>query len=169
MDDKRAFIYEHHLCFGCLRKGHITKECKWRHTCSMCSRRHPTCLQIEGKINPNETTTTDTGAMGEHTNEETHIVNSHALTRHASATSSIVPVLVSSTGAPEQEILTYALLDTQSDSTYVLPRCRLQYMMSLEAYRVFLVALLAPWRGQVLGKQQCFMESSTGSAICFFF
>lgn len=118
--DKKAFIYEHHLCFGCLRKGHITKECKRRHICSLCSRRHPTCLHIEGKIKPDKMTPTDPGATGEHTNEETHIVNSHALTRHASATSSIVPVLVSSTGASGQEILTYALLDTQSDSMFIL-------------------------------------------------
>ncbi|GAA6104104.1 uncharacterized protein LOC108183667 [Tachysurus ichikawai] len=25
-DDKRLFIRENHLCFGCLRKGHITKD-----------------------------------------------------------------------------------------------------------------------------------------------
>ncbi|KAK0138994.1 hypothetical protein N1851_024470 [Merluccius polli] len=120
IDDKRAFVYEHHLCFGCLRKGHITKECKRRHTCSTCGRRHPTCLHIEGGIKPNETTPRYPGVVREHINEETHKVNSHALTRHASATSSIVPVLVSSTAAPEKEILTYALLDTQSDSTFIL-------------------------------------------------
>lgn len=45
---------------------------------------------------------------------------SHALTKHASATSSIIPVLVSSTMDPQREILTYALLDTQSDSTFML-------------------------------------------------
>lgn len=51
---------------------------------------------------------------------EVHKVMSHALTQHASATSSIVPVFVSSTTEPRREILTYALLDTQSDSTFIL-------------------------------------------------
>lgn len=28
MDEKRAFIHEHRLCFGCLQKGHVAKYCK---------------------------------------------------------------------------------------------------------------------------------------------
>ncbi|XP_063052707.1 uncharacterized protein LOC134447256 [Engraulis encrasicolus] len=120
MDDKRAFIHEYHLCFGCLRKGHITKDCKRRHICSTCGRRHPTCLHMDRQATPNESIPADPGATGGHSTEETHIVNSHALTRHASATSSIVPVLVSSTAVPGKEILTYALLDTQSDSSFIL-------------------------------------------------
>lgn len=28
MGDKRAFIHQYHLCFGCLRKGHVTKDCR---------------------------------------------------------------------------------------------------------------------------------------------
>lgn len=52
--------------------------------------------------------------------QEVHKVNSHTVIREASATSSIVPVYLSSVNEPEKEILTYALLDTQSDSTFVL-------------------------------------------------
>ncbi|KAJ8409951.1 hypothetical protein AAFF_G00209920 [Aldrovandia affinis] len=40
--------------------------------------------------------------------------------QRASATSSIVPVLMSSSEEPQREVLTYALLDTQSDSTFIL-------------------------------------------------
>lgn len=46
-------------------------------------------------------------------------VNSHALIHAASDTSSIVPVFLSSEKEPKKEILTYALLDTQSYSTAV--------------------------------------------------
>lgn len=28
IEDKKAFIHENHLCFGCLRKGHISRACK---------------------------------------------------------------------------------------------------------------------------------------------
>ncbi len=45
--DKRAFIHQNHLCFGCLRKGHVTKDCRTRHICGICGRRHPTCLHEE--------------------------------------------------------------------------------------------------------------------------
>lgn len=34
-EDKKAFICENRLSFGCLRKGHMTKDCKRRHTCNM--------------------------------------------------------------------------------------------------------------------------------------
>ncbi|XP_021324883.3 uncharacterized protein [Danio rerio] len=120
MDEKKSFIHENHLCFGCLRKGHNTKDCRRRHTCNTCGRRHPTCLHIEMDRNPLESTSKDSKATGGHSSKEIHKVMVHALTQHVSATSSIVPVLVSSTTNPQKEILTYALLDTQSDSTIVL-------------------------------------------------
>ncbi len=44
MDDKRSFIRENYICFGCLRKGHISKDCKIRHICGTCGLRYPTCL-----------------------------------------------------------------------------------------------------------------------------
>nr|XP_033951031.1 uncharacterized protein LOC117455577 [Pseudochaenichthys georgianus]XP_033951039.1 uncharacterized protein LOC117455577 [Pseudochaenichthys georgianus] len=119
-DEKKTLIHENNLCFGCLGKGHISKDCKRRHTCSTCSRRHPTCLHIETDKRPAETSGKYSAATGEHTSKEIHKVMSHALTQHTSATSSIVPVLVSSTMDPDREILTYALLDTQSDSTFIL-------------------------------------------------
>ena len=45
---------------------------------------------------------------------------SHTSTQRASATSSILLVFVSSVQEPHREILTYAILDTQSESTIVL-------------------------------------------------
>ncbi|KAJ8388711.1 hypothetical protein AAFF_G00131200 [Aldrovandia affinis] len=119
MEDKKAFIHENHLCFGCLRKGHSSKDCKRRHTCGTCNRRHPTCLHEERDKRPVEapekhSTPTDNSASQEIK------VTSHTVMQRASATSSIVPVLMSSAEEPQREVLTYALLDTQSDSTFIL-------------------------------------------------
>ncbi|KAJ8015422.1 hypothetical protein DPEC_G00025950 [Dallia pectoralis] len=50
LKDKKAFIQENNLCFGCLKKGHHSKDCKSRHSCGICSRRHPTCLH-EDRVN----------------------------------------------------------------------------------------------------------------------
>ncbi len=51
--------------------------------------------------------------------QEVHKVTAHALKQSSSATSSIVPV-ISTVEEPEREVLTYALLDKQSDSTFIL-------------------------------------------------
>ncbi|XP_067265626.1 uncharacterized protein [Chanodichthys erythropterus] len=98
----------------------MIKDCKRRHTCNICSRRHPTCLHDDRKQRPVEATTNSSTSTENHASLEMHNVVSHASTQHASATSSIVPVLVSSIQEPHREVLTYAILDTQSDSTFVL-------------------------------------------------
>ena len=120
MDEKKRFIKETHLCFGCLRKGHASKDCKRRHTCGTCNRRHPTCLHEEWRQRPTEISTNDSISASNHTTEEVHRAMSYASTRYASATASIVPVLVSTKQEPQKEVLTYALLDTQSDTTFIL-------------------------------------------------
>ena len=119
-EDKKAFIHENRLCFGCLRKGHMTKDCKRRHTCNTCSRRHPTCLHVDRNQRPVEAVTNSSTSTEERASQEAHKVVSHTSTQRSSATSSIVPVFVSSVQEPHREILTYAILDTQSDSTFVL-------------------------------------------------
>lgn len=108
-DEKKAIIHENHLCFGCLRKGHVTKDCKRRYTCNICGRRHPTCLHIERDQNPKRSSS-DSEATENPSDRAIHKVMVHALTHNASATSSIVPVFVSSVTDPQREILTYALL-----------------------------------------------------------
>ena len=119
-DEKKVFIQENRLCFGCLRKGHVSKDCKGRHTCNICSRRHPTCLHIERDQVPVGNSRSSLAASGDGDTKDVRKVMAHALTRYSSATSSIVPVLVSTTTDPQKEILTYALLDTQSDTTFIL-------------------------------------------------
>jgi hypothetical protein len=42
--DKRSFVRDNNLCFGCLRKDHLNKDCKRQHTCGTCKGKHPTCL-----------------------------------------------------------------------------------------------------------------------------
>ena len=119
-EEKKAFIHENRLCFGCLRKGHMTRECKRRHTCHICSRRHPTCLHEDRDLKPGKDMKISTTSTEDQANPAVHTVVSHTSTQRASATSSIVPVFVSSTQEPHREVLTYAILDTQSDSTFVL-------------------------------------------------
>ena len=47
MQDKRKFVMESRLCFGCLKEGHRSKECHGRQTCEKCEQKHPACLHDE--------------------------------------------------------------------------------------------------------------------------
>ena len=47
IEDKRKFIMEKGLCFGCLRRNHISKLCRNRLKCQKCDKRHPTSLHVE--------------------------------------------------------------------------------------------------------------------------
>lgn len=95
MNDKRSFICENHICFGCLRKGHISKDCKRRHICGTCGLRHPTCLHEDKNKGPVKVPRIDVTSTEAHTSQEVQRVMSHAVTQRASATSSIVPVFIS--------------------------------------------------------------------------
>ncbi|XP_073785217.1 uncharacterized protein [Danio rerio] len=118
MDDKRSFIRENHMCFGCLRRGHIFRDCRRRHICGTCGLRHPTCLH-EDKRKHSEVSQADITSEA-YTSQEGQRAMSYAVTQHVSATSSIVPVFISTVEEPQNEILTYALLDTQSDTSFIL-------------------------------------------------
>lgn len=71
----------------------------------------PVCMRRERRFG--EVVNGATTSTGE-------IVLSHALIHKAPATSSIVPVFLMPVNEPQKEILTYALLETQSDSSFVL-------------------------------------------------
>ncbi|XP_028314916.1 uncharacterized protein LOC114470784 [Gouania willdenowi] len=119
LDEKRTFVRDNKLCYGCLKVGHNAKDCRHRHTCDKCKGRHPTCLHNENyKTNErpqcpaNATTTTEIGTTAATALNVTKVGQS-------GSTSMIVPVWVSTTQNPSKEKLVYALLDTQSDNSFV--------------------------------------------------
>ena len=56
-EEKRKFIMEHFMRFGCLRRGHRAADYKSRKLCKVCKGRHPTLLH---ENRPAPTTPTDT-------------------------------------------------------------------------------------------------------------
>ncbi|XP_032363653.1 uncharacterized protein LOC116677092 [Etheostoma spectabile] len=122
LEDRRKHIKDNKLCYGCVKPGHSAKECRHRHTCDVCKGRHPTCLHDEnyrtqvGRERPLSIVNT-----ASNTADETTAAMALNVTREGQScnTSMIVPVWVSSAANPSQEQLVYALLDTQSDSTFI--------------------------------------------------
>lgn len=118
------------MCYGCLKPGHSAKECRSRNTCELCQRRHPTCLHDENyrkHEEPNEPAVTDGRSSVADVSTTSNCANEIVSARpfcvikegQSSSTSMIVPVWVSSAIQPSKEQLVYALLDTQSDSTFI--------------------------------------------------
>ncbi|XP_067380798.1 uncharacterized protein [Channa argus] len=112
-EDKRKFILENNLCFGCLRRGHISRDCKNKATCATCKKHHPTPLHEDRPA------VTDTSTHVMQAEENMSSLSCCVEQGGGGSTSMIVPVWISSAATPETETLVYALLDTQSSNTFV--------------------------------------------------
>lgn len=116
--EKIDFLKEKGVCFGCLKIGHMSKDCKSRLTCDVCNQNHPEILHIEQK---------DKGKKTEHTEQSEKATGSNAVPSphtcgHIGAgdencTFSIVPVQVKSQKG-DTVLQTYAFLDHGSTSTF---------------------------------------------------
>ncbi|XP_013856283.1 uncharacterized protein LOC106512150, partial [Austrofundulus limnaeus] len=119
LEEKRTYVRDNKLCYGCLKLGHNVKECRHRHTCDNCKGRHPTCLHNDNH-RVNEWSPSPVNTALNIPNETTAVTALNVTkTGQSSSTSMIVPVWVSIAHNPSKEQLVYALLDTQSDSTFV--------------------------------------------------
>ncbi|KAJ8017937.1 hypothetical protein HOLleu_44344 [Holothuria leucospilota] len=126
LGERKTFIKEKRLCYGCIKPGHIAQACRNRIVCKTCSKKHPTSLHGD-IVSNNDVPKTDQRSNSDKSKTDnvasvsgnvrvTHLNG----TKEISKSSLIVPVWLSHCDSPENEILTYALLDTQSDTTFVL-------------------------------------------------
>ncbi|KAL6455426.1 hypothetical protein MHYP_G00361280 [Metynnis hypsauchen] len=132
--ERVKFIQEKKLCFGCLKWGHRSKHCGDRNICKTCEKRHPTCLH-DNRTNEERMQERTDGAKDHDKSKERKPdqpqdqvpstsceATSLRVTQNGrdTHTSTIIPVWVSATTEPNREVLVYALLDTQSDTTFIL-------------------------------------------------
>ncbi|XP_070410207.1 uncharacterized protein [Nothobranchius furzeri] len=109
--ERQTYVKEKKLCYGCLKPGHGAKDCRHRHYCDICKGKHPTALHDSNyaKERPSE--------MGiSHGPAATSL---SVAAEGSSHTSMVIPVWVSSKNNPAAAKLVYALLDTQSDTTFI--------------------------------------------------
>ena len=131
VEECRDFARANGLCFGCLKKGHRVYACRNRLTCKICSKRHPTVLHLElpSFYTKSEVKQTNSKTVQDDLSDDSTLLKgvqtgvSHLNESNgASLSSLVVPVWISHQDEPEREILIYALLDTQSDTTFVLDK-----------------------------------------------
>ncbi|XP_003729219.3 uncharacterized protein LOC100890721 [Strongylocentrotus purpuratus] len=117
MQKKRKVVRDNGLCFGCLKKGHISKKCNKRNTCSSCRGKHPTVLHDdEWKERRQDAASRE---RGKKRTLESKSYASNSDSSHSTKSSMIVPVWLSHESC-HKDRLVYALLDTQSDTSFIL-------------------------------------------------
>ena len=117
--ERKEFARSKGLCFGCLIQGHKSKECNQRITCRTCAR-PPTSLHGDSrKCDRNAKVDTDSGdqiAKSATLPTKTCFKGDHSKSQSNSV---IVPVWLHHFDDPQNERLVYAILDHQSDTTFV--------------------------------------------------
>ena len=108
-DNRVAFIREHRLCFGCFTSGHQSRECKNRMKCDVCKRFHSTLLHKSAVQSINESYSTPVVS---------NVLSS--IESNVEMTCSVVPVWLSHASKSSRKKLVYALLDSQSNSSFIL-------------------------------------------------
>ena len=107
-----------------LQSGHVSKKCKKRKKCKICSKHHPTSLHGDTKNTPKQDHSAPSDQLKE--NPSLSLTSTHSGTaflnnaKSGSKCSTIVPVYISHCDNPDNERLVYALLDTQSVTTFIL-------------------------------------------------
>ena len=108
IESRQRFVQENRLCFSCLVKGHIARDCRDKKICLICQGGHPTSMHRESSQpeveSPPVSVTACASSKPEHTPRKS---------------SMIVPVFISHVDEPEKEQMIYGMIDNQSDSCFV--------------------------------------------------
>ena len=108
-ETRMQFVRNNQLCFSCLIGGHISRNCRNKKTCEICQRNHPTNLHRDENQTGNTPPTIPITACASNNN----------LGNTPQKSSMVLPVRVSHISNPEREQIVYAMLDSQSDSTFI--------------------------------------------------
>ena len=125
LESKQTFAKSNGICFGCLERGHLNKTCKNRKQCRSCNKRHPTAFHEFYAMRRTQQTDKNTATEGNKDHNETQLkeldttVSFCVNGSQKTVTSMTVPVYVSHVNNPQKEELVYALLDTQSEISYI--------------------------------------------------
>ena len=114
--ERTEFAKSKGLCFSCLQHGHMARQCKGDIKCRTCKKPHATVLHFESKPNPN----------AEEVKEADHVTHNCVKVCHVSdncqdipTSSLIIPVWICHKDIPSKKVMTYAVLDDQSDTCFI--------------------------------------------------
>ena len=109
LSKRKQLAREKGLCFACLHFGHISRKCRQRKRCDICSRLHPTSLHGETRSHEGEKDEMKGTPTPVDSTSGTTLLS---YTESSRKTSTILPVYVSHAENPNSERLVYAILDS---------------------------------------------------------
>jgi hypothetical protein len=120
--DKKEFIRKRGVCARCLLSSHFAKGCRANPKCEKCGKRHYTALHgVILKRDERQQNSERSGNDIDNTGDQGETdVKSNSTNSSSQLYSLYVPVRISSRLCPENEIEIIAMLDVQSDSSFVL-------------------------------------------------
>ena len=118
--DRVTFLKKNGLCFGCLLKGHLSRECKKKMSCEMCSLKHPSMLHFSSqeksaKEKPGETEVSKSSAASAPAG--VYQESSACTGAGDSCVLAIVPVRIKSKRSDEA-VEVYAFMDLGSSASF---------------------------------------------------
>ena len=118
--ERREFVVEKKLCFGCFSDQHIAKNCKERQTCKTCNKPHPTSLHnTDWTPKPNNVSIKDQSGETPRVSSNRTAVCNITEAGDVPINMGILPVLLFHKNDPAKKIIVYALLDNASGGTFV--------------------------------------------------
>ncbi|XP_046560554.1 uncharacterized protein LOC124269575 [Haliotis rubra] len=131
LTDKRAYLRDNKMCYGCYGYNHAVKGCMKKRTCKRCGKCHPTALHDDDDFRPvrnRQEGLTDTGSiMSKADGHGTTHATADSVNTSCSHTKSdtmdtvlqpIIPVIVQQRGN-EKSVKTYALWDNGSTGCFI--------------------------------------------------
>ena len=122
VDERRAYLKEKKLCFGCFGTGHTSRGCLKKRSCAKCGKLHPTSLHIDGFQLPNVKQEEDSRKVSSSNegNEVKSQVSSGACNTTTSETifHAILPVKVHQRGS-DVCVSTYGFYDNGSSGCFL--------------------------------------------------
>ncbi|XP_043200214.1 uncharacterized protein LOC122369489 [Amphibalanus amphitrite] len=127
LEDRKVQVLKKRLCRGCLKPGHMWRDCRRRDKCDKCSKAHPTLLHDEALAktanarghSETENSKPTRGEMQAKASSLRSTVQNVEDCSTSHCHTMIVPVKLYRQDQPERKVVTYALLDPQSDASFV--------------------------------------------------
>ncbi|XP_043217008.1 uncharacterized protein LOC122379127 [Amphibalanus amphitrite] len=166
LDERHELVKRYRLCRGCLRAGHRWRECRRKETCDRCGKRHPTLLHDERLASVHRETQEKRSVHDGSTQTATSLQVTAERGTTPCSHSMIVPVRIWHRLHPELNLVTYAVLDSQSDACFLKSSVRDSLQADGEPIQLELSTMAGKSRLESLAVKDLVIESlSTGTEI----